>query len=201
MKESRTTHAGEPGSTPLRSQTNPPHRILVVDEDSDLRQLYAEALAGPAYHVDAAEDGATAWEALKTNRYHLLITEHAIPNVTEVELVKKLRAARMALPVVMAAGRLPAQELARNPSLQLAATLSKPFAVEALLDAVKNVLRVTDPAPEQLEPMPVPGKASRQPMVYGCEDFNPHSRIQLTIKYPATVSGEVVKISHRGNPQ
>ena len=201
MKQNRTTHAGEPGSTPLRSQTDPPHRILVVDEDRDLRQLYAEALAGPAYHVDAAEDGATAWEALKTNRYHLLITEHAIPHVTGVELVKMLRAARMALPVVMAAGRLPAQELARNPSLQLAATLSKPFAVEALLDTVKNVLRVTDPAPEQLEPMPVPGKASRQPMVSRCEDFDPHSRIQLTIKHPDAVLAEDVKISHRGNLQ
>jgi hypothetical protein len=60
-----------------------------------------------------------------------------------------LRAARMALPVVMAAGRLPTHELARNPSLQLAATLSKPFQVDALLDTVKNVLHATDSAPGQ----------------------------------------------------
>ena len=92
-------------------------------------------------------DGAAAWEALKANRYNLLITEHEMPNLTGVELVKMLRAARMALPVVMAAGRLPTHELARNPSLQLAATLSKPFAVDALLDTVKNVLRATDSPP------------------------------------------------------
>jgi len=56
----------------------------------------------------------------------------------------------MALPVVMAAGRLPIEELARNPSLQLAATLAKPFPVAALLDTVKNVLRSTDTARQQI---------------------------------------------------
>jgi hypothetical protein len=65
-----------------------------------------------------------------------------------------MRAARMALPVVMAAGRLPARELARNPSLQLAATLAKPFVVDALLDTVQQVLRATASAPRQHEPQP-----------------------------------------------
>ena len=70
----------------------------------------------------------------------LLITEHDLPRLTGVELVRKLRAARMALPVVMAAGRLPTHQLARNPSLQFAAMLLKPFGVDELLDTVKKVL-------------------------------------------------------------
>jgi DNA-binding response OmpR family regulator len=126
----------------------------VVDEDSDLRLLYAAVLVRPGYHVDAAEDGAAGWEALQANSYNLLITENDMPNLTGVELVKKLRSARMALPVVMAAGRLPTQELARNPALRLAATLLKPFAVNALLDTVKNVLRATDSPRGQIDPLP-----------------------------------------------
>jgi DNA-binding response OmpR family regulator len=66
-----------------------------------------------------------------------------MPKLTGVELVRKLRAAQMALPVVMAAARLPTDELARNPSLQLAATLVKPFSIGALLNTVKNILRAT----------------------------------------------------------
>jgi DNA-binding response OmpR family regulator len=143
---------GKPAGAPPLCQTNASQRILVVDEDGDLRRLYAEALADLGYHVDAAEDGAAAWKALQANRYHLLITEHEMPSLTGVELVKMLRAARMAVPVVMAAGRLPTHELTRNPSLQLAATLSKPFGVHALLDTVKHVLRATDSAGGQLEP-------------------------------------------------
>ena len=122
---------------------NPGPRILVVDGDSALRQLYVEALAQPGFFVDVTEDGAGGWEALQSNSYALLITENDVPKLSGVELVMKLRAAHMALPVVMAAARLPAYELARNPALQLAATLVKPFAVVELLNTVKIVLHAT----------------------------------------------------------
>jgi len=154
MKDNELSQAGEPACVPLQCPTKPPHRILVVDDDSDLRLLYSDVLALPGYHVDAAEDGAAGWEALQANNYNLLITEHSLPKLTGVELVKKLRAARMAVPVVLAAGRLPAYELARNPALQLAATLLKPFAVDALLATVKNVLRATDSPREQIDSLP-----------------------------------------------
>jgi DNA-binding response OmpR family regulator len=156
MKDNQTMLAVDPAvrdGVPLRSQTNSPPRILAVDEDSDLRRLYADALAGSDYHVDVAEDGVAGWAALQANNYNLLITEHDLPKLTGIELVRKLRAARMAVPVVMAAGRLPTYELARHPSLQLAAMLVKPFAVDALLDTVKNVLRATESPREQAEPV------------------------------------------------
>ena len=146
MKANKTSQARATARALPQSRTQSPHRILVVDEDRDLCRMYSEALAGLGYIVDAAEDGAAGWAALKANRYTLLITEHEIPTLTGVELVKMVRAARMALPVVMAAVRLPTYELARNPSLQLAATLSKPFVVDAFLDTVQNVLRAADSA-------------------------------------------------------
>jgi len=130
------------------------HRILVVDDDSDLRLLYAEALARPGYQVDTAEDGAAGWKALQVNNYNLLIAEHSLPRLTGVELVKKLRAARMAVPVVMTAVRLPTQELVQNPSLQLAAILPKPFYISELLETVRAVLRTTDSPCEQIATLP-----------------------------------------------
>ncbi|MGA2281887.1 MAG: response regulator [Verrucomicrobiota bacterium] len=154
MKDNELLQAGEPAGALVQCQAHPRHRILVVDEDSDLRLLYADVLALPGYHVDAAEDGAAGWEALQVNNYNLLITEHSLPKLTGVELVKKLRSARMAVPVVLAAVRLPTYELARNTSLQLAATLLKPFAVDTLLDTVKNILRATDSLHEQIASPP-----------------------------------------------
>jgi len=153
MTDHNTSHTDEPASlTP--STTSCANRILVVDDDGDTRLLYGFVLTRPGYFVDVAEDGAAGWEALQANPYHLLITEHEMPKLTGVELVKKLRAARLALPVVMAARRLPIEELARNPALQLAAMLSKPFLAEALLNTVKDVLHVTDTAPEPIKPLP-----------------------------------------------
>jgi DNA-binding response OmpR family regulator len=163
-KDNKTSHPGEPASAPRQRPPSPARRCLVVDEDKDVRQLYIDALAGLAYRIDAAADGAVGWAALRTNRYDLLITEHEMSSLTGVELVTMLRAARMALPVVMAAQRLPTLELSRNPSLQLAAMLSKPFAVDTLMHTVNYVLRTTDSAFGQLAPLPIWGS---QPVADG----------------------------------
>jgi DNA-binding response OmpR family regulator len=143
VKANRDAPAITPNGSAASGTTDDPQRILVVDEDRDLRQLYTEALAVPGYEIDVAADGASGWEALQAKPYHLLITEHDLPKVTGIELVRKLRAAHMAVPVVMAAGRMPTAELARNPSLRLAATLAKPFSLDALRDTVKKILCAT----------------------------------------------------------
>jgi DNA-binding response OmpR family regulator len=154
MKNNELLQAGELAGASVQCPVNPPQRILVVDDDSDLRLLYAEVLARPGYHVDAAEDGAAGWEAIQANNYNLLITENNLPKLTGIELVRKLRAARLAVPVVMAAVRLPTLELVQNPPLQLAALLSKPFYISELLQTVRAVLRATDSSREQIAPLP-----------------------------------------------
>ena len=154
MKDPTIPRPGKAAGSQAGDRAVPSNRILVVDDDSDLRRLYGFVLCRSGHHVDVAEDGAAGWDALQANRYDLLITEHEMPKLTGVELIKKLRAARMALPVVMAARRLPIEELAQDPSLRLAATLAKPFLAGALLVAVENVLRVADSAEEQIKPQP-----------------------------------------------
>ena len=120
--------------------TNPcHHRILVVDDDDDIRRLNAEALSNSGYHVDAAEDGAAGWDALNANRYDLLITDHNMPKLTGVELIKKLHSARMAVPVILASGVISGGES----GLPLAAMLPKPYTVVQLLGTVKQVLSAT----------------------------------------------------------
>ncbi len=124
----------------VRSQANAPKHILVVDDDICIRQINTEVLIHFGYQVDAAEDGAAGWEALQTNRYDLLITDHNMPRLTGLELVRKLRSAGMTLPVIMATGTSPTLELGRSPWLEPVATLAKPYATDQLLDTVKDVL-------------------------------------------------------------
>ena len=86
-----------------------------------------------------------------------------MPKLTGVELVKKLRSARMALPVILATGKLPVEVLSQNPSLQLAAMLPKPFSFEELLGTVKEVLRATAGDREQIAPLAdLPGRLRLQ---------------------------------------
>jgi DNA-binding NtrC family response regulator len=112
----------------------------VVDDDVDIRKVNAEVLSRFGYQTETAEDGAAAWEALQADGYDLLITDNKMPKVSGIELVKKVRSARMTLPVILAAGALPAQELERNAWLQSVATLVKPFTIRQLLETVNEVL-------------------------------------------------------------
>ena len=107
-----------------RCQAAPYHRILVADDDADVRQVSAEVLRRFGYRTETAADGAAAWEALQANSYDLLITDNNLPKVSGIELVKKVRSAHMILPVILA---LPAEELDRIPWLDPVATLIKPF--------------------------------------------------------------------------
>ncbi len=141
MKDCISSHTGEANSTLAQSQTNLPDHILVVEDDVFFRRLNAKVLAQSGYEVDTAEDGEAAWWALNTSSYDLLITDNRMPKVSGVDLLKKLRAARMDLPVIMATGTLPKEEFARYPWLQPAATLLKPYTSEEMLRTVKKVLR------------------------------------------------------------
>jgi DNA-binding response OmpR family regulator len=148
MEANRTSRAAEPAGT------NSPRRILVVDDDISIRELSTEVLIHFGYGVDAAADGAAAWQALNSDRYDLLITDHNMPELTGVELLKKLRAAHMDLPVIVATGVLPKDELTQYPELQPVVTLLKPFTIAELLGTVKEILRAADGAREQIAPSP-----------------------------------------------
>ena len=132
-----------------------PQRILVVDDDSGIRNLNAAALSSSGYEVDSAEDGAAAWDALNSRSYDLIITDNNMPKVTGVDLLKKLRSARMDMPVIMATGTWPAEEFARFPWLQPTAGLLKPYSFRELLRTVKKVLVGVESAAQPLEPLAI----------------------------------------------
>ncbi len=137
---------------PTRAAPSAVHRILVVEDDADIRQLNTEALLQSGYEVDAAEDGAVAWDALQVNSYDLVITDRSMPKVCGIELLKKLRAARMDLPVIMATGILPHEEFQRYPWLQPAAVLIKPYTIPDLIETVRTVLTVAEGPREAIAP-------------------------------------------------
>lgn len=150
MNENQAQPVREFTASPSPFQTSPPYRILVVDDDASLRQLNTEVLSQSGYEVDAAEDGDIAWESIQSNNYDLMITDQKMARVSGVELLKKLRAARMALPVIMATGTSPQAEFTRHPWLQPAVVLLKPYTIPELLGVVRDVLYAAECPREQI---------------------------------------------------
>lgn len=133
-----------PTGTTLQRRQNPPPRILVVDDEPDIRNLNTELLLDSGYCVDAAEDGAVAWNILQTKNYNLLITDNEMPKVSGVELIKKIHDAKMTLPVIMVTATWPEDEFNQNPKLRPKAKLLKPYSIVDLLVAVEKILLPAD---------------------------------------------------------
>jgi DNA-binding response OmpR family regulator len=153
MNDNQILPTEKPAKASLQTQPGPALRILLADDEPLIRRLNTEVLVGSGYQVDVAEDGAVAWEALQQNGYDLLITDNNMPNVTGLDLLKKLHAARMALPVIMATGTFPRDEFTRQPWLVPVAMLLKPYAIAELLGTVQEVLRASNRAAAPRAPL------------------------------------------------
>jgi len=114
---------------------------LVVDDDESVRAVSVRVLQLAGYKVDTASDGEAGWEALRRDVFHLLITDNCMPRLSGLELIVRLRAAGMALPVIFASGTLPWGAATVPPALQPVTTLGKPFCIAELLARVRTYLR------------------------------------------------------------
>jgi len=135
---------------PLDFRASQPQRILVVEQDPFLLHLSAEVLIQHGYEVNATEDAAAAWKELQAINYNLLITDYKLPKVTGLGLIKKLHAARLALPVVLVAEKIPTLQLAKFRWLQPAVTLLKPIAADTLLADCWSPTKHFSPCPDEL---------------------------------------------------
>jgi CheY-like chemotaxis protein len=119
----------------VTAASDPRARILYAEDDPSLRYAARLMLGRAGYAVDAVADGAEAWLALQGRDYDLLITDNNMPRLKGVELIGKLRRARLDVPVILASSSV--DEL---PWPSCDALLSKPFSVEQLLSVVSGVL-------------------------------------------------------------
>ena len=139
MKNRGNQTVEQPVITPPWARKQP-QRILVVDDDNDIRQFSVDILTDSGYEADGAKDGADGWDALQAVNYDLVITDNKMPRMTGMEMIEKLRAAYMTLPVILATRYLPRYELSLRPWLEPDAMLERPFSDDDLLGAVKKIL-------------------------------------------------------------
>jgi len=158
------------GENPTSPSTIPPReanasgpraRILYADDEPSLRKLGELVLVRSGYAVDTAADGGEAWDALQDQDYHLLITDNQMPCLTGQELIRKVRRARMSVPIILTSGMLGACPLDDLPWAECGAMLAKPFSPEQLVSVVHEVLRsvvgpqtstnLQEPSPEEFD--------------------------------------------------
>ena len=118
-------------------------RILIVDDDPELRELLRGYLGGNGYDVDAAEDGAAMRSRIAAAAPDLVILDLMLPGEDGLALCRELRAASAtaALPILMLTAR--GEDTDRIVGLEMGADdyLPKPFNPRELLARISSILR------------------------------------------------------------
>ena len=115
-------------------------KVLIADDDADLRELIAFTLAQAGYLVIKAADGPAAVRAFESESADLLVLDINMPGLSGFQVCEAIRA-RSRVPVMMLTVRGEEEDLVRALDLGADDYLTKPFSPRTLLARVKALLR------------------------------------------------------------
>src|SRR6185503_9306519 len=130
--------------------------ILVVEDDSAIRQGIVDALKFAGYDVLQAANGNDGMAQGLRATIDLLVLDLILPGPSGFDILKAVRAARPTLPVILLTAR--GEEGDRVQGLRLGADdyVVKPFSVRELLARVEAVLRRSPERPNEINKIPLP---------------------------------------------
>ena len=115
-----------------------PLKILVVEDEKALAHMIAMILGGPAAKVTMARNG---WEALikiglAARPFDVVITDHRMPRVTGLELVRRLRTQNFGGKILVLSAHLADEEIRAYEELNVDMMMTKPFDFDELQQAM-----------------------------------------------------------------
>jgi CheY-like chemotaxis protein len=114
-------------------------KILIVDDEDDLRTVLVEYLTMLGYDVSEASDGYSALDMMAVSLPDILVTDYLMPKINGAEFVKQARANGFNMPVIFASGYSNTEALNEAVGFK-AKVILKPFSVQKLVQAIENTL-------------------------------------------------------------
>lgn len=116
-------------------------RILVVDDDEYIRDLYEEILKDAGFTVDIAVDGQDGYQKIAKNAYDLVLLDVMMPKLDGIEVMRKLKAAKISQPIALLTN------LAHDPVMKESKALgARAYLVKADLNPEQLVAKVKEMA-------------------------------------------------------
>lgn len=114
-------------------------KILLAEDNDNLRELSADFLIANGYEVTACEDGLMAWEAVQENRYDLIFLDVMMPEMDGFELCKKIREIE-SVPIIFLTAKVAEEDQLHGFNIGADDYIIKPFSLPVLLAKVKVIL-------------------------------------------------------------
>jgi CheY-like chemotaxis protein len=117
-------------------------RILFVDDEKPIIEMNSALLERLGYHVTAVGNSAKALELFTAapDAFDLVITDQAMPDLTGIELVERMRSVRKNIPTIMVTGFSETIDSERAKKMGIQQFLMKPLVRRELAEVIRNVL-------------------------------------------------------------
>jgi DNA-binding NtrC family response regulator len=119
-------------------------RILIVDDDENIRRTMTAILEDEGYIVDSAASGKEALEKTNSATYNLALLDIRLPDMEGVELLKLMKDSLPRTRKIMVTGYPSVQNAISAVNKRADAYLVKPVDVEKLLETVKEQLKLQE---------------------------------------------------------
>ena len=123
-----------------KMQTDTMAKIILAEDDDDMRRFLVKALEKAGHHVTAFGEGASAFEEIKQTTFDLLLTDIVMPGLYGPDLAQQIVAQRPDILVLYISGFTSRLNIERGRLSANAHFLHKPFAPDALLKKVRTCL-------------------------------------------------------------
>lgn len=116
-------------------------KLLIVEDDSKLRQLYSTILNKAGYDTLEAENGQEAWDILEKEHVDLIITDLMMPVIDGYEFIRSVRQSNPAIPILIITARDDFSSKSRGFSLGSDDYMTKPVDANEMILRVRALLR------------------------------------------------------------
>jgi len=186
----------------------PQAKILIVDDEPDIRHLVSEILADEGYSVCSAKDGESARLAYANEKPDLVLLDIWMPDIDGISLLKEWSSSgSLACPVVVMSGHGTLETAVEATRLGAHDFIQKPLSLAKLLATVKNALEAhqssgtsTRHKPASLHMDPVGNSPQMQLLRQKAEQASRHSSPVLIIGETGSGKETIAAFIHRCGP-
>jgi len=134
-----------------RSAAGPEARLVVVDDEPNIRELLATSLRFAGFEVHAAADGASALRLVRQVDPDLVVLDVMLPDMDGFTLTRRLREKGQHVPVVFLTARDDTSDKVTGLTVGGDDYVTKPFSLEEVVARIRAVLRRTRPGEEDAD--------------------------------------------------
>lgn len=121
---------------------DPNMRVLVVDDFSTMRRIIKNILRQLGFNnIVEADDGTTAWDVLKKDKIEFVISDWNMPQMTGIDLLRKVRASEefADMPFLMVTAEAQQENIIEAAQAKVSNYIVKPFTAETLKQKIDKI--------------------------------------------------------------